>query len=67
VIQALIPKDVLEKILNNYVYVYVKNISREFGGVLKTILDDKIIVVEDKNNNLNYIPISEISVITERR
>ncbi|MHA1803670.1 MAG: hypothetical protein ACTSU4_03945 [Promethearchaeota archaeon] len=66
-IQALIPKDVLEKILNNYVYVYVKNISREFGGVLKTILDDKIIVVEDKNNNLNYIPISEISVITERR
>ncbi|MHA1726320.1 MAG: hypothetical protein ACTSXH_16025 [Promethearchaeota archaeon] len=63
----MILKDILEKILNNYVYVYVKNVSREFGGVLKTILDDKIIVVEDKNNNLNYIPISEISVITERK
>ena len=63
----MISKEVIEKIVGNHVYVYVKYINREFGGVLKSIINDDMVIVEDKNNNLNYIPISEISVITERR
>ncbi len=63
----MISKEIIERIISKYVYVYVKYVGREFGGVLKSIANEEIIIVEDKNNNLNYIPISQISVITERQ
>ncbi|MFX1573303.1 MAG: hypothetical protein ACFFB0_11190 [Promethearchaeota archaeon] len=63
----MIPKKVIENLINNYIYVYVKNINKEFAGKIISITDADVLVLEDKNNNLVNIPISEISVITERR
>jgi len=63
----MIPKTLLEKLVGNDVYIYVKNMDREFGGIVDSITKDDIIVLKDKYNNLIHIPIDLIDVITERR
>lgn len=63
----MIPKSLIEKLIEKEVYIYVKNQSREFAGIIQSITDDEVIVLENKYNNLVYIPISEVDVITERR
>ena len=63
----LIPKEIFEKLIDIDVYLYIKNVDKEFAGLLKAITEADIVVIEDKNNNLIYLPISEITVITERR
>ena len=63
----MIPKTLLEKLVGNDVYIYVKNMDREFGGIVDSITKDDIIVLKDKYNNLIHIPIDIIDVITERR
>jgi len=63
----MIPKKIVENLVDIDVYIYIKNITKEFAGKIKSITEADIVVVEDKNNNITYIPISEISVITERR
>jgi len=66
----MIPKTIIEGLIENYVYIYIKNISKEFAGKLLSIKEElggDILVLEDKNINLIYIPISEVTVITERR
>jgi ribosome maturation factor RimP len=63
----MIPKSLFERLINNFVYIYVSNSAREFGGKLISLTENDIIVLEDKNNNLVYIPRSEINAITERR
>jgi hypothetical protein len=62
----MILKTIIEKLVDNYVYIYVKNIAKEFAGKLLS-LETGIITIEDKNNNLIYIPMSEVTIITERR
>ncbi len=63
----MIPKSLIEKLVQKEVYIYVRNQSREFAGIIQSIIDDEVIVLENKYNNLVYIPISEVDVITERR
>jgi len=63
----MIPRKTVENLVDNMVYVYIKNISKEFAGKINSINDFDILLLEDKNENISYIPISEISVITERR
>ncbi|MFX1327260.1 MAG: hypothetical protein ACFE91_03840 [Promethearchaeota archaeon] len=63
----MIPKRIIEKLIEKEIYIYVKNITKEFIGKLLSITEDDIIVLEDKYNNIIYIPISEITIITERR
>ncbi len=63
----MIPKSLIEKLVQKEVYIYVRNQSREFAGIIQSIADDEVIVLENKYNNLVYIPISEVDVITERR
>jgi len=63
----MIPKSLIEKLLQKEVYIYVRNQSREFAGIIQSITDEEVIVLENKYNNLVYIPISEVDVITERR
>lgn len=63
----MIPKKIVENLVDNDVYIYIKNIAKEFAGKIISITEADLVVLEDKNNNLAYIPISEISVITERR
>ncbi|MFX0041818.1 MAG: hypothetical protein ACFE8L_02800 [Candidatus Hodarchaeota archaeon] len=63
----MIPKSLIEKLVQKEVYIYVKNQSREFAGIIQSIIDEEVIVLENKYNNLVYIPMSEVDVITERR
>jgi len=63
----LIPKSLFERLNNTFVYIYVSNSTREFGGKLISLIENDIVVLEDKNNNLVYVPRSEIIAITERR
>ena len=66
----MIPKTIIEKLIENYVYIYCKNISKEFAGKLVSIKEElggDILVLEDTNNNIIYIPMSEVTIITERR
>ncbi|MFX0021815.1 MAG: hypothetical protein ACFE9S_05780 [Candidatus Hermodarchaeota archaeon] len=63
----MIPRKIIEGLIDIYVYVYTKNISKEFAGKINSITDSDIVIIEDKNENLSYIPLSEIRVITERR
>lgn len=63
----LIPKKIVERLVNTDVYIYIRDIDREFGGVLESITEDDIIILKDKYNNLIYIPIGIIDVITERQ
>lgn len=63
----MIPRKKFEDLKDAYVYVYVNNIEKEFGGKIVSIDDFDILTIEDKNNNLVHIPLSEILVVTERR
>ncbi len=63
----MIPKKIIERLVKTDVYIYIRHIDREFGGVLDSITDDDMIVLKDKYNNLIYIPIDLIDVITERQ
>lgn len=63
----MIPKEMIEKLVGNGVYIYIKGINKEFGGIVESITPDNILILKDKNNNLSYIPLSEIDIITERR
>lgn len=63
----MIPRKIVEKLIGNGVYIYIKGITKEFGGIVESITPDEILVLKDKNNNLSYIPLSEIDIITERR
>jgi hypothetical protein len=63
----MIPKTLIEKLVKNNVYIYVKNIDREFGGILEEITSDDIVVLKDKYNNLIHVPLDIIDVLTERR
>lgn len=62
----MIPKSIIEKMKNNNVYIYVKNIDREFSGVIEDITSDNIVILHDKYNNLIHIPVDLIDIITER-
>jgi len=62
----MFPKSVIEKMKNIDVYIYIKDIDREFSGVLKDVTSDDIVVLKDKYNNLIHIPLDLIDVITER-
>lgn len=63
----MIPKNIIESLIDVDVYIYIKNISEKFSGTLNRITDEDLVVLKDKYNNNIYIPISEIDVITERR
>ena len=63
----MIPRKIIERLTNNYVYVYIKGIEKEYSGKVISLDDSDILTMEDKNNNLIYIAISDITVITERR
>ena len=63
----MIPKKIVENLVNNDVYIYIKNVNKDFAGKIISISEADIIVLEDKNNNISYIPITEINIITERR
>ncbi|MCK4687474.1 MAG: hypothetical protein KAT66_05045 [Candidatus Lokiarchaeota archaeon] len=62
----MIPKSLIEKLVQKEVCIYVRNQSREFAGIIQSIIEGEVIVLENKYN-LVYIPISEVDVITERR
>jgi hypothetical protein len=63
----MIPRKTFEGLIDNFVYIYIKNLGKEFSGKINSITDWDMVVLVDKNENLSYIPISEITVITERR
>ncbi|MFX1393494.1 MAG: hypothetical protein ACFFAH_07960 [Promethearchaeota archaeon] len=63
----MIPKKIIEKLVGNGVYVYIRGINVEFSGVIKSITEDDILIMQDNKNNNIHIPISLIDVITERR
>ncbi|MHA2394183.1 MAG: hypothetical protein ACXAEX_19790 [Promethearchaeota archaeon] len=63
----MIPKKIVENLIGTDFYIYIKNLSKEFAGKINSVTDVDIVVLEDKNDNLVNIPISEITVITERR
>ncbi|TXT60841.1 MAG: hypothetical protein BAJALOKI3v1_860010 [Promethearchaeota archaeon] len=63
----MIPKKLLNELIDVDVYIYIKNISEKFSGTLTRITEDDLVVLKDKYNNSTYIPISEIDVLTERR
>ena len=63
----MIPRSLLERLIEKEVYIYVKHQGREFAGIIQSISEDDVLVLLNKYNNLDYIPISEIDVITERR
>ena len=63
----MIPKKIIENLIDRDVYIYVKNINKEYAGKTNSVTDADIVILEDKNSNLINIPISEISVITERK
>ena len=63
----MVPKSLIENLLNKEVYIYIKHANREFGGIIQSIIDDEVVMLKDKDNNLVYVPISEINVIIECR
>ena len=63
----MFPKSIIEGLINNDVYIYIRNIDREFSGIVQEITSDNIVVLKDKYNNLIHIPIDLIDVITDRR
>ena len=63
----MIPKEIIKKLVNNGVYIFIKGINKEFAGIIKSITEDEIVILEDPRNNITYIPLSIIDVITERR
>jgi len=63
----MIPKKIIEKFVGNGVYIYIRGIDIEFSGIIKSITEDDIVIMQDNKNNNIHIPISLIDVITERR
>jgi hypothetical protein len=63
----MFPKSIIEGLINNDVYIYIRNIDREFSGIVQEITSDNIVVLKDKYNNLINIPIDLIDVVTDRR
>jgi len=63
----MIPKSIIENLKNNDVYIYIRNIDREFSGNVQEVTSDNIVVLKDKYNNLIHIPIDLIDVLTDRR
>jgi len=63
----MIPKEIIKKLVNNGVYIFIKGINKEFAGIIKSITEDEIVILEDPKNNITYIPLSIIDVVTERR
>jgi len=63
----MFPKSIIEKLINTDIYIYIRNIEREFGGVLEAITNDDIILLKDKYNNIIHIPLDLIDIVTERR
>jgi hypothetical protein len=63
----MFPKSIIENLKDSDVYIYIRNIDREFGGVLQDITSDDIIILKDKYNNLIHIPLDLIDIVTERR
>ena len=63
----MIPKEIVEKLIGNGVCIYIKGVNKEFAGIVESITPDNILILKDKNNNLSYIPLAEIDIITERR
>lgn len=63
----MIPKSLVERLVKSDVYIYIRHIDKEFGGVLDSITDENIVILKDKYNNLIYIPLEIIDVITERQ
>jgi hypothetical protein len=63
----MFPKSIIEGLINNDVYIYIRNIDREFSGIVQEITSDNIVVFKDKYNNLINIPIDLIDVVTDRR
>ena len=52
----MIPKEIVEKLVNNGVYIFIKGINKEFAGIIKSITEDEIVILEDPRNNITYIP-----------
>ena len=63
----MIPKKMVEKLVGNGVYIYIRGINVEFAGIIKSVTEDDIVILEDNKNNRIHIPLSIIDVITERR
>ncbi|MFX1340834.1 MAG: hypothetical protein ACFFDK_19645 [Promethearchaeota archaeon] len=63
----MFPKKIIEKFVGNGVYIYIRGINVEFSGIIKSITEDDIVIMQDNKNNNIHIPISLIDVITERR
>jgi ribosome maturation factor RimP len=63
----MIPRKKFDELKGNFVYIYVRNVEKEFGGKIVSIDEFDILTIEDKNNNLVHIPLSEILIVTERR
>ena len=63
----MFPKSIIEGLVNNDVYIYIRNIDREFSGIVQEITSDNTVVLKDKYNNLIHIPIDLIDVVTDRR
>ncbi len=63
----MIPKSIIEKLIDGDVHIFVKGINEKFSGNLIELTSDDLLMVKDKYNNISYIPLSEVSVITERQ
>ncbi|MBN1800486.1 MAG: hypothetical protein JW891_03215 [Candidatus Lokiarchaeota archaeon] len=63
----MIPKKIVENLVNNHVFIYLRHIDKEFAGVIRAINESDLILLEDKNAHITYIPLSEIIAITERK
>lgn len=60
-------KTLIDKLINTDIYIYIRNIDREFSGILQEITSENIIILKDKYNNLIHIPLDLVDVITERQ
>ena len=65
--KRMIPRKKFEELKDKFVYIYVRNLEKEFGGKVVSIDEFDNLTIEDKNNNLVHIPLSEILIVTERR
>lgn len=63
----MIPKSVFEKLIDVNLYIHIREVNEKFSGKLMEITDDDLLLLEDKYNNITYIPISDVCVVTERR
>ena len=67
IIINMFPKSLVETMVNSSIYVYVRGVEKEFAGILKSVTEHDLLVIEDRNNNLIYIHREDITVLTERR